>query len=392
MGLQNKRTNRHRAARCFTYQSHCLIIRLLGGSKMNCEKIAFIICINDEQEYAECKYYLDKLILPEGFIKDIITIQDAPCMAAGYNAGLQNTDAKYKVYMHQDVFIIHKNFIADLINVFQNHTEIGIIGCIGSTQIGADAIAVSSWDTGSIYHNCTPMYLHFPCSIMDQPTKVEALDGLLLATQYDIPWREDLMDGWDFYDISQCKEFQLRGLSAAVPYQHTPWCYHDNQYSKMKKYHFYRQKFLNEYYPDNNHTAVLGWETGKEYEQLKESSRKAIESLIRSENRSELQKIFNQPDNRGYLHLREYELIAQIDKLEQEHHSSKRMWETGMDLTTLLHKLRYLKFQLKRLEYLTEHPKTIIDRISSYSIYAQTTVCEKYIYHPEKVLYELSAR
>ena len=31
--------------------------------------------------------------------------------------------------------------------------------------------------------------------------EVEGVDGLLMATQYDIPWREDLFDGWDFYDL-----------------------------------------------------------------------------------------------------------------------------------------------------------------------------------------------
>ena len=36
---------------------------------------------------------------------------------------------------------------------------------------------------------------------------VAAADGLLLATQYDIDWREDLFENWHFYDISQCMEF-----------------------------------------------------------------------------------------------------------------------------------------------------------------------------------------
>ena len=27
---------------------------------------------------------------------------------------------------------------------------------------------------------------------------VECIDGLLMATQYDVPWREDLFDGFDF--------------------------------------------------------------------------------------------------------------------------------------------------------------------------------------------------
>ncbi len=35
---------------------------------------------------------------------------------------------------------------------------------------------------------------------MNQKTfiPVECIDGLLMATQYDVPWREDLFDGFDF--------------------------------------------------------------------------------------------------------------------------------------------------------------------------------------------------
>ena len=31
--------------------------------------------------------------------------------------------------------------------------------------------------------------------------EVEAIDGLLMATQYDIPWREYLFYMWVFYDV-----------------------------------------------------------------------------------------------------------------------------------------------------------------------------------------------
>lgn len=41
--------------------------------------------------------------------------------------------------------------------------------------------------------------------------KVSAIDGLFMATQYDIKWREDLLDGFHFYDVSQCFEFAQQG-------------------------------------------------------------------------------------------------------------------------------------------------------------------------------------
>ena len=60
--------------------------------------MVFITCVNDEAEYAECRYYLERLRIPEGYAVEMIKIQDALSMAAGYNAGMNSSDAKYKVY------------------------------------------------------------------------------------------------------------------------------------------------------------------------------------------------------------------------------------------------------------------------------------------------------
>lgn len=35
-------------------------------------------------------------------------------MCAAYNLGMQSSDAKYKIYMHQDVFIRNEEFLADI--------------------------------------------------------------------------------------------------------------------------------------------------------------------------------------------------------------------------------------------------------------------------------------
>lgn len=80
-----------------------------------------------------------------------------------------------------------------------------------------------------------------------QPVDVEAVDGLLLATQHDVRWREDLFDGWDFYDISECFEMRRAGYRVVVPYQDSPWCYHDNTYSKMLNYYKYCERAVGEY-------------------------------------------------------------------------------------------------------------------------------------------------
>ena len=42
--------------------------------------------------------------------------------------------------------------------------------------------------------------------------EAEAVDGLIMATQVDCPWREDLFTGWHFYEISKCKELIAHGV------------------------------------------------------------------------------------------------------------------------------------------------------------------------------------
>ena len=77
---------------------------------MNEKEIAFIICVNDENEFKEALNYIDALNVPEGYHTDVIAVREAPSMAAGYNAAMQSSNAKYKIYIHQDVFLI-KNMV-----------------------------------------------------------------------------------------------------------------------------------------------------------------------------------------------------------------------------------------------------------------------------------------
>ena len=71
---------------------------------MNDHKFCFIICTNNDLYLNECLHYIDHLVIPEGYEVDVLTIQDAISITTGYNEGMHASDAKYKIYMHQDVF------------------------------------------------------------------------------------------------------------------------------------------------------------------------------------------------------------------------------------------------------------------------------------------------
>lgn len=213
------------------------------GQRMDDKQIAFIICVNDDFEYEECQYYLSKLKVPDGFTMNVITIREAISMAEGYHAGMLSSNAKYKVYMHQDTFIINENFIQDVLDAFALDEEVGVMGIVGCRMLPENAVAVSAWDTGKVYHNFGSVSGYQN----GRNVEVDAVDGLILITQYDVTWRDDLFTEWDYYDISQCYEFKRAGYKVVVPYQDKSWCYHDNTQSQIVSYMKNRSVFIEEY-------------------------------------------------------------------------------------------------------------------------------------------------
>lgn len=223
-------------------------------NRQNDRKICFIMCSSDALYTEECLYYINHLKIPEGYEIEVLTVEHAASMTAGYNEGMQASDAKYKVYLHQDVFIVNRNFIQDVLDIFQADEQIGMIGMIGVDKLPASGIMWEAERCGAIY---VPAYRHDDVLQFGNETAVEAeaIDGLMMITQYDIPWREDLFDKWDFYDCSQSQEFIRRGYKVVVPAFQKPWCMHDSVLANLSVYDEERMKFLQEYFPVQNETA-----------------------------------------------------------------------------------------------------------------------------------------
>ena len=153
---------------------------------MDRNKFAFIICVNNELYFDECQYWIKRLIRPKGYEIDIIAIRDATGMCAAYNLGMQSSDAKYKIYMHQDVFIRNKYFLRDLLRLFES-AGIGMVGMMGGTRMPKTGVTYLAWDVASI--DCRDADVAYYLSgnpEIKQDIQVEAVDGLLIATQYDI--------------------------------------------------------------------------------------------------------------------------------------------------------------------------------------------------------------
>jgi glycosyltransferase involved in cell wall biosynthesis len=325
---------------------------------MNQHKIAFIICANNALYYDECVRYINDLNIPEGLCTDIICIQEADSMTQGYNAGMQASDAKYKVYLHQDTFILNRNFIKDMLQIFSSDISIGLLGVLGIPQLPSDVNCHLCKKVGNIikYDGHTIMDTDFLLQRQDQNwQEVEAIDGLLMATQYDIPWREDFLDGWDFYDISQSLEMKRHGYKVVVPYQKETWCYHNCGCPNLQKYDYYRKKMLLEYPEVFNGT--VDWEivrheveNAQKIEDLKNEMLKLLtqhqyKTLIESAEKAREKNFLN-------TELREISNLMEIYGLEKTNirpiHSE---WFEYTDWLQIKEYYNWVRFVVLRIEY-----------------------------------------
>ena len=108
------------------------------------------MCTNNAQYEAEAMHFISKLHVPQGYEIDAISIRDAKSLTSGYNEGMRASDAKYKVYLHQDVMIVEPDFIARLLHIFED-PEIGMVGMVGTPHLPENKIPWWAWRVGALY-------------------------------------------------------------------------------------------------------------------------------------------------------------------------------------------------------------------------------------------------
>ena len=229
---------------------------------MDENKICFITCVNDEAVYEESLLYVKRLVVPENMQVEFLPVRNALSMAAGYNLAMQKSDAKYKIYLHQDVLLLKKDLLKNILDLFKMQRTAGMLGVIGCKELPASGVW---WGAGRLYgrvlHAPEPESIS-PAICMDIEgdfCRAAAVDGLLLATQYDVLWREDLFDGWHFYDTSQCFEFRRQGYEVIIPRQREDWCMHLVKQKPLGLiYAKYCDVFLGEYRADLEAALLAG--------------------------------------------------------------------------------------------------------------------------------------
>ena len=149
-------------------------------------KIAFIICVNNEMYLEECCAYIERLAVPQGYEVEVFPVWDSSSMCQAYNIGMNASDAKYKVYIHQDVFIVEENFLNKIVYIFRENEDVGMIGMVGAESIPKTGVFFNSYNVGKV-EMIEPDMPYFYVAGKDKKELMDvlAVDGMLMATQVD---------------------------------------------------------------------------------------------------------------------------------------------------------------------------------------------------------------
>ena len=216
-------------------------------------QFCFIISFTDDFYKEECLKYISALEIPDGYSIDVITIEGADSLCAAYSAGMQASPAKYKIYLMQEILILDRRFLYELLDVFQD-PQIGMAGVIGAEKLSGDgeianSDCIGTWgedeDQGSFF------YWYGTRTPATEQRDVMAVDIRLTATQEDIPWREELFAGDRYIMTARSMEYRKAGYHVVV----LPKCCDGEMYlyDRITVEHSAdeqdRRKLLNEYGP-----------------------------------------------------------------------------------------------------------------------------------------------
>ena len=193
------------------------------------EGIAFLVAVTDDGKLARLRRSIDGLERPDGFEISVLERRDAASLPTAYNE-LQReaADWRYKAYVHQDAVVRNRALIPDVLRIFRRRT-IGLNGAAGCRYLPESCVW---WDGSGVFGRVVHLTGAGEETLeLEQPKGefevVEAVDGLCMITQHDLPW-DEAIGGFHFYDVAQSLRYVLAGYDVVVPRQEEPWFAHDD--------------------------------------------------------------------------------------------------------------------------------------------------------------------
>lgn len=188
----------------------------LNNRRLDEKKIAVIVARSDKPLSEEFLMSLRLLEQPVGFTLELVEIEGKAGMAAAYEQAMEKSAAKYKVYLDERVRILDARLFVRIVRLFEKHVDLGMLGISGTKLLPPDGVACHSTRRLGALRLAKEARTVTWGKVVGESADVLLLDGFFMATQVDLPWREDLFYANAFFDAAQCMEFRRRGLRSAV--------------------------------------------------------------------------------------------------------------------------------------------------------------------------------
>ena len=211
--------------------------------------IDIIVYKSNEDIFLSLKDSLNNVAVPKGCEVRIVS-KNFGSKYETYNHLMSESEAKFKIYLDENVEIKDRNFLIELLKIFKSNENIGMIGCSGATVLSTHGISFQSAKRcGKVFAGSEQNLLEWS-KINGKCQEVEAIDGFFLATQYDISWRSDIFSDNEniFAASAHCVEFKRKGYKTVVANQEKPWIYYKKNNFEINEQE--RNQFLNEYSKD----------------------------------------------------------------------------------------------------------------------------------------------
>lgn len=181
----------------------------------NFKKLAVVIASRKTPD--EKKDFIDAIKETCGYGCNIVfnINQNETPLTSIYNKALNEVDADYFIFIHDDIEFLRKGWGAEIVRLFNQYQDYGIIGVAGSGEFDSDAAWWRYKDIyGQVLHRhdgkswLTTFSPLLPCDLMNVCT----VDGLFIAVAKDrITSRFNETFKFDHYDTSFCLQNFIDG-------------------------------------------------------------------------------------------------------------------------------------------------------------------------------------
>lgn len=214
------------------------------------KKLAFFVRKSDEVCYSACLESLQALHLPAGYEAELFTLAAESPYAAQANRALTLSDAKYKIYINDDVRLVRSQLIEELLAVFED-VSIGMVGVLGSQSLPVDGnVLGSDYKRGVVYvptgRDLSEM--RFGEVSEEETADVRFVLPSFFATQMDLPWDEAYETQY-YAVLAQCRTFEESGSRIVASLAKDAWCAYQSRDISFDAEEADRAKFFAKYHP-----------------------------------------------------------------------------------------------------------------------------------------------